>query len=737
VDRCALFVDAGYVLADGAMAVHGTRQRGSVSWDYAGLVKLLTGLSRDRTGLPVLRCYWYEAVEGRRNAEHETLAGLPGLKLRLGRIRPGRREGVQAELHRDLGTLARNRAVSDAVIVSAAEDLAEIITEVQDLGMRVVIVHIPVDGNWTISGPLREECDDIVEVSGAHLRPFVDLIAGAEPAERDDQYSNGSYASRGYPRRALNNGHGSIGAVTHQGLPAAALPAPPTIYTTPVVEQYQRSAQPSGPGGIGAGSAGGGRASADPAGPSSSGSAQLAVQQPASAVPTLPPSPSPASAPPSPAEAVAPSRQPGPSPQADSAHQAMPSPQSVPTAQAAPTPQAAPSAQAGPAQIGTAPQPGPLGQAGPSQEAGLPAPVGPSPQPGLPSQGGFSAQFAPSHQPGLAAQAGLPAQPGSPAHAGLSGHAPHSHEGAPSNRDALSGEHIAQHGSHAFAAAQTEPSQDRARSVLGPQDISGSGRQGSHASQPMPQTPLPSPVSQPGLGDVPFAQGQGYRAPDQFGQRPGLPVREPSALREGLPGEPGRPSTPAAARFADVSVPAPQPHPGQAEPMPPQQMPAQPMPSAQQMPGQQYPSTPGQFGGVGPGPMSQPPQFPGSGPGQQPTNVIGSGYPGPQHDQGPYSGPQSAAHVQVPQPMPEPMTVSLTDAVQAAHAEGFGFGEAVARDAPALWLEAVLARKPRMPSDLEARLLQGSALPIDSLLHDEVRHSLRRGFWDALERSRR
>jgi hypothetical protein len=84
-----------------------------------------------------------------------------------------------------------------------------------------------------------------------------------------------------------------------------------------------------------------------------------------------------------------------------------------------------------------------------------------------------------------------------------------------------------------------------------------------------------------------------------------------------------------------------------------------------------------------------------------------------------------------------PVAESVGDAVQSAHAEGFGFGEAVARDAPALWLEAVLARKPRMPSDLEARLLQGSALPIDSLLHDEVRHALRRGFWDALERSRR
>ena len=85
----------------------------------------------------------------------------------------------------------------------------------------------------------------------------------------------------------------------------------------------------------------------------------------------------------------------------------------------------------------------------------------------------------------------------------------------------------------------------------------------------------------------------------------------------------------------------------------------------------------------------------------------------------------------------QPVAIALPDAVKAAHAEGYTFGESVGRDAPGLWLEAVLARKPRMPSDLEARLLQGSVLPIDSLLHDEVRHSLRRGFWDALESARR
>ena len=151
-----------------------------------------------------------------------------------------------------------------------------------------------------------------------------------------------------------------------------------------------------------------------------------------------------------------------------------------------------------------------------------------------------------------------------------------------------------------------------------------------------------------------------------------------------------------------------------------------------------YPPAPtGDYAAGGPAQASYP-QFPGP-PGQHAAPGPGSGYPAPpppQHEPGPYGAPPPG-HANLPQPVSAPTTISLTDAVQAAHAEGFGFGDAVARDAPALWLEAVLARKPRMPSDLEARLLQGSALPIDSLLHDEVRQSLRRGFWDALERSRR
>src|SRR6516164_7164771 len=183
VDRCALFVDAGYVLADGAMAVHGTRRRESVSWDYAGLLQLLTSLATERSGLPLLRCYWYEAtVEGRRSA-------------------------------------------------------------VQDLGLRVSLLHIAVDGNWTISRALRQECDDIVEIGSVHLRPYVELISGAEPPYPHERDSAPLIALR-----PTANGNGQVGRTAPYAPPSAGLDdgyqAPPSIYTAPVVAEYQRSTPP-------------------------------------------------------------------------------------------------------------------------------------------------------------------------------------------------------------------------------------------------------------------------------------------------------------------------------------------------------------------------------------------------------------------------------------------------------------------------------------------------------------
>ncbi|SPL94239.1 proline rich protein 2 [[Actinomadura] parvosata subsp. kistnae] len=402
VDRCALFVDAGYLLADGAMAVHGTRHREAVSWDYPGLLQLMTSLSRERTGLPLLRCYWYEAtIEGRRTPEHDALADIPGLKLRLSRIRPGRREGVDAQVHRDLMTLARNNAICDAVVVSGDEDLAQVVCDAQDLGIRVTVIHIAAEGGWAVSRSLRQECDDLVEVGAAHLRPYVSLVTGIT-----ESASNGHH-------QPISNGHNT------PSLP----PAQPSLPPTSMPSSMPQSSSSAG----------------SHAAPPSSGNGQ--------------------------------------------------------------------------------------------------------------SSGGSRGQSTPPVLPTYSS----------------------------------------------YQAEQPPP--------------------------PPPASPVTGPI--------------------------------------------------------------------QAQP-------------------QQSSPTTGQFS----------------------TSSSGTYQPS---QLGPYTGPQPAP---VTQSAATAGATTLADAVKAAHREGHDFGESVARDAPALWLEAVLARKPRMPSDLEARLLQGSSLPIDFLLHDEVRHALRRGFWDALERAR-
>ena len=638
MDRCALFVDAGYVLADGAMAVHGTRHRESVSWDYAGLLQFLGSIARERTSLPLLRCYWYEAtVEGRRTSEHDALADLPGLKLRLGRMRPGRREGVEGEIRRDLTTLARNNAISDALLVSAEEDLAQVVADVQDLGIRVLIVHITVGGNWTISRSLRQECDDIIEIGEGHLRPYTELVSGPEALTAGEPYQLAVTAGR-----PLTNGHGPVvGPLGHQALAAGAAPAPPAIYTSPVVAEYQRAAQPL--------------ASAPQAPPLPRREHTGSVERPAMPSTRGRGEPSGAAALPGSSGGLAdPLGQAGMTPprgqdqagpargqQDAAAQQRMPSAQSSGQQQDVRAQQQDVRAQqqAMNAPPGLAAQPGPAQPAMPDTAPGLAMPPPPQQVPGQPSLPGLPG----AGHPGM--MTGQPPMPGQPGQPGLSG--PPSHPGLHAAPGMASG-------------PPSSPGLPDPRS------------RGAHAQQPREDqgaSLYPAPPSDPA--------GSFRRPAQEVPAANGVP-------RQPMPGSPGLPGG----------------QPGSSRPY--QQGPYGVLPPEQLMPGQFPPS-----------PAANPAYVP---------------------PQGPYNGtPPSSPEG----PVPPGQALPLADAVQAAHAEGFEFGQSVAREAPALWLEAVLARKPRMPSDLEARLLQDSALPIDSLLHDETRHALRRGFWDALERSRR
>jgi hypothetical protein len=697
LDRCALFVDASYALSEGALAVHGTRNRDSVSWDYAGLLKLLGGLSRDRTGLPLLRCYWYDAAtDGDRAEEHEVLADIPGVKLRLHKLRPNRKEGVEAEIRKDLTALARNRAVTDVIIVSAEEDLAPVIAEIQDQGIRATLLHITSDGDWAVSRSLRQECDDLIDLSPGHLRPYVDLISGAEP----------QLAASGY--REIE--------ASATGPHAAIEAAPSRLYASPISSEFDRPAERQL-----AGLAGSGQELP-----------RFADAQPVPGPDTMA------------AQAQRPAEQPQRYEPADNSHRAMP-----PAASQGQN-------QGGYLQAGYAAQDQVRGQGGQSQN-GLPQnglPQNGLPQNGLP-QNGQSQNGLPQngfgHRPEDDGRGRLPGNAGIPAQGGPAG------PGGPPAPAPIPG--LTAHG----PTANGLPAHGMAPGGVPSNGMPGGGHSGGNAGngQPgnglpangMPGSGLPSsglgqqPHNSPGASAIP-PQGM----PPQGLQQQPLPaqgMQQPPGLTQGGgahsggpqggPGQGGAPQggmTPGGG-YQNSGRPAAPPPQGQPMPMQTGMPPyGQGMPGSGQRPAAPNGSPP-QNGLLAPDNQRQQRSLP---------PADGGPY---QQDRGlPYGGQMQPAHYAPnpnsypPNPYAAPpavqpaATMSVGDAVQSAHAEGFGFGEAVARDAPALWLEAVLARKPRMPSDLEARLLQGSALPIDSLLHDEVRHALRRGFWDALERSR-
>ena len=567
MDRCALFIDAGYLLSDGAMAVHGTRQAERVSWDFGGLLDRLGELAREHSGLPLLRCYWYgSAVEGRRGPEHEALADLPGLKLRLGRSRPGRGDGVETELNRDLMTLARNRAIADAVVVSGDEDLVGVLCDAQDLGVRVTVLHVSAEGAASFSRLLRQECDDVIAVGSGELRPYVSLLSGVDRA-----YDTGP--------SPLSNGHGTMGSSPLSVLQDTAHPSPPAA--TPLTPQPAPAAVP-----------------------------QLAAPAESSASAVL--------------NGLFGSSAP---------EQSQPS--YLPSSYGSPT-STGPSALPSPASsYGASPSAGNGDHTGPPSSSGYGSPSSPSGYVSPTSAGGYES---PTSTGGY---------------------------GSPTSTGGFGGS--------TSAGGYMSPTSTDADGFSSPTSTGSGGFGGSTSAGG-----YVSPTSTGGFGGSPSTGADGLSAPASPASGYGSPTSTgtdgfSSPTSTGSGGFGGRPSTDGYGAPAG-NLPA-------------------------------YPLTP---------PPVQPPA-------QKPPTY------------GSYTGTNSL----VPQSRAAQPAPSLSDAVQAAHTEGQDFGESVARDAPVLWLEAVLARKPRMPSDLEARLLQGSALPIDFLLHDEVRHALRRGFWDALERARR
>jgi hypothetical protein len=123
--------------------------------------------------MPSLRTYWYDgAVRGVPTADHELIGGFAYVKVRLGRVVHGEQKGVDALIYRDLMTLARERAIARAYLLSGDEDLREGVVAAQDMGVQAVLLGIPTSQRANQSAALIREADEHVVLDKGFWDPF-------------------------------------------------------------------------------------------------------------------------------------------------------------------------------------------------------------------------------------------------------------------------------------------------------------------------------------------------------------------------------------------------------------------------------------------------------------------------------------------------------------------------------------------------------------------------------------
>lgn len=129
------------------------------------MVGALKSLAAAVSSKPLLRIYWYDGASMRSgpSPEHVRIAECDDVKLRLGFINAaGQQKGVDSLIVTDMVDLARNRAITDAVLLSGDEDVRVGVVLAQTYGVRMHLVAIH-PGRGTQSHHLMQEADTWTE----------------------------------------------------------------------------------------------------------------------------------------------------------------------------------------------------------------------------------------------------------------------------------------------------------------------------------------------------------------------------------------------------------------------------------------------------------------------------------------------------------------------------------------------------------------------------------------------
>ena len=193
MQRIAIFVDAGYLLARGADAITGSDGAGrhTVILDEAKAIEAIIEFALAQSGCRdgLLRVYWYDGAPERPSAVQIRLSELDNVKLRLGTINSfGKQKGVDSLIIADMIELARNGAAADMLLIGGDEDLRIGVQLAQSYGSRVHLLGIDIDSNLAQSAGLAREADTNTGWTADNLSRFLSarpsaVAAKAIPAE--------------------------------------------------------------------------------------------------------------------------------------------------------------------------------------------------------------------------------------------------------------------------------------------------------------------------------------------------------------------------------------------------------------------------------------------------------------------------------------------------------------------------------------------------------------------------
>jgi hypothetical protein len=98
---------------------------------------------------------------------------MPWVKLRLGNLNArGQQKGVDAQIRADMETLARHRAITDAVLVAGDEDMVPAVEAAQAYGVRVHLWGVEPPYGTNQAERLVWESDTVEVLDAGFMRPY-------------------------------------------------------------------------------------------------------------------------------------------------------------------------------------------------------------------------------------------------------------------------------------------------------------------------------------------------------------------------------------------------------------------------------------------------------------------------------------------------------------------------------------------------------------------------------------